>query len=63
MSGVTRVYAGRLAGLQVLSPDLEPVGRVRDVVVTIRPDGQASRALGLVVELGDRKSTRLNSSH
>ena len=55
MSGVTRVYAGRLAGLQVRSPDLEPIGRVRDVVLTIHPDGQMSRALGLVVELGNKR--------
>lgn len=55
MSGVTRVYAGRLAGLQVRGPDTEPIGRVRDVVVNIRPEGQASRALGLVVELVNKR--------
>lgn len=49
------MYAGRLAGLQVRSPDLEPIGRVRDVVLTIHPDGQMSRALGLVVELGNKR--------
>ncbi|AGF72146.1 magnesium transporter MgtE N-terminal domain-containing protein [Corynebacterium halotolerans] len=55
MSGITRVYAGRLAGLQVRGPDTEPIGRVRDVVVNIRPEGQASRALGLVVELVNKR--------
>ncbi|AKK08436.1 magnesium transporter [Corynebacterium testudinoris] len=51
MSAVTRVYAGRLVGLQVRGPDLDPIGRVRDVVVNIRAEGQPSRALGVVVEL------------
>ncbi len=55
MSAVTRVYAGRLIGLQVRDPDLDPIGRVRDVVVTIRPQGQQSRALGVVVELTSRR--------
>ena len=55
MSAVTRVYAGRLIGLQVRGPDLDPIGRVRDVVVTIRPEGQQSRALGVVVELTSRR--------
>lgn len=51
MSAVTRVYAGRMVGLQVRDPELDPIGRVRDVVVNIRPHGQQSRALGVVVEL------------
>ena len=55
MSAATRVYAGRLIGLQVRGPDLDPIGRVRDVVVTIRPQGQQSRALGVVVELTSRR--------
>ena len=49
MSAVTRVYAGRLIGLQVRGPDLDRFGRVRDVVVSIRPQGQLSRALGVGV--------------
>lgn len=55
MSSVTRVYAGRLSGMVVRSPDTEPIGRVRDVIVNIRPDGQPSRALGLVVEMFNKK--------
>lgn len=55
MNGVTRAYAGRLVGLQVRGPDTEPIGRVRDVVVNIRPEGQTSRALGLVVELVNKR--------
>ncbi|QGU07018.1 Magnesium transporter MgtE [Corynebacterium occultum] len=51
MSTVTRVYAGRLRGMQVRGPDTDVIGRVRDIVVSIRPDGRSSRALGLVVEL------------
>ncbi len=54
MSAVTRVYAGRLIGLQVRGPDLDSIGRVRDVVVTIRSAG-TSRALGVVVELVNRR--------
>ena len=55
MSAVSRVYAGRLVGLQVRGPDLDPIGRVRDVVVNIRPHGRKSRALGVVVELVNRR--------
>ncbi len=39
----------------VRGPDTDVIGRVRDVVVTIRPDGHDSRALGLVVELVNNK--------
>lgn len=55
MSTVTRVYAGRLRGMQVRGPDTDVIGRVRDVVVNIRPHGQPSRALGLVVELANNR--------
>ncbi|WP_454044894.1 magnesium transporter MgtE N-terminal domain-containing protein [Corynebacterium sp. Marseille-Q2516] len=55
MSAVTRMYAGRLAGMVVRGPDMDAIGRVRDVVVTIRPYGQSSRALGLVVELATKR--------
>lgn len=37
--------------MQVRGPDTDVIGRVRDIVVSIRPDGRSSRALGLVVEL------------
>ncbi|ALC05526.1 Mg/Co/Ni transporter MgtE [Corynebacterium deserti GIMN1.010] len=39
----------------VRGPDTDAIGRVRDVVVNIRPNGQDSRALGLVVELVNNK--------
>ncbi|AKC73550.1 Magnesium transporter mgtE [Corynebacterium pseudotuberculosis] len=48
---MTRVYAGRLAGMVVRGPDTDVIGRVRDVVVNVRPSGQMSRVLGLVVEM------------
>ncbi len=55
MSAINRVYAGRLIGMQVRNPDGDPVGRVRDVVVRLRPSGAPSLALGLVVEITDKK--------
>ncbi|WP_257158722.1 magnesium transporter MgtE N-terminal domain-containing protein [Corynebacterium cystitidis] len=55
MSSITRLYAGRLSGLQVRGPDFEVIGRVRDVVVTLRPYPQPSRVLGLVVELVNKR--------
>ncbi len=51
----TRVYAARLAGLAVLGPDGESIGRIRDVVVAIRYDRQQPRVHGLVVELPSRR--------
>ncbi|MBF6246728.1 PRC-barrel domain-containing protein, partial [Nocardia elegans] len=51
----TRVYVARLAGLVVLGPDGESIGRVRDVVVAVRYDRQQPRVHGLVVELPSRR--------
>src|SRR6195952_264691 len=55
MVAVNRVYAARLAGLVVLGPDGESIGRVRDVVVSISIVRQQPRVLGLVVELFTRR--------
>jgi Mg/Co/Ni transporter MgtE len=55
MSSVNRVYAARLAGLVVLGPDGESLGRVRDVVVSMSIVRQQPRGLGLVVELLTRR--------
>ena len=55
MASVNKVFAARLAGLVVLGPDGESIGRVRDVVITIRIVRQQPRVLGLVVELSTRK--------
>jgi len=55
MAAVNRVYAARLAGMVVLGPDGESMGRVRDVVVSISIVRQQPRVLGLVVELLTRR--------
>lgn len=55
MASVNRVYAARLAGMVVLGPDGESLGRVRDVVISISIVRQQPRVLGLVVELPTRK--------
>jgi Mg/Co/Ni transporter MgtE len=55
MAAVNRVYAARLAGMVVLGPDGESIGRVRDIVVSISIVRQQPRVLGLVVELLTRR--------
>ena len=52
----TRVFVGRLTGLPVFDPAGDQVGRVRDLVATIRPAGRGPRVLGLVVEVFGRRS-------
>lgn len=51
----TRVFAARLVGLAVFGPDGERIGKVRDVVATLRVDDSPPRVLGLVVELATRR--------
>ncbi|GAY16147.1 magnesium transporter MgtE N-terminal domain-containing protein [Mycobacterium sp. shizuoka-1] len=55
MASVNRVYAARLAGLVVLGPDGESLGRVRDVVISMSIVRQQPRVLGLVVEMLTRR--------
>ena len=55
MVAVNRVYAARLAGMVVLGPDGESIGRVRDVVISISVVRHQPRVLGLVVELLTRR--------
>ncbi|HEX7826426.1 MAG TPA: CBS domain-containing protein [Mycobacterium sp.] len=55
MVAVNRVYAARLAGMVVLGPDGESIGRVRDVVVSISVVRQQPRVLGLVLEVLTRR--------
>ena len=55
MAAVSRVYAARLAGMVVLGPDGESIGRVRDVVISISIVRHQPRVLGLVVELLTRR--------
>jgi Mg/Co/Ni transporter MgtE len=51
----SRVFCARLAGLVVLDPNGDTVGRIRDVVVTLRLRGQPPRVLGLSVEVQRRR--------
>jgi CBS domain-containing protein/flagellar motility protein MotE (MotC chaperone)/sporulation protein YlmC with PRC-barrel domain len=53
--GGTRVFIARLAGTSVFDPNGDQVGRVRDVVVTLRLGKQPPRVLGLVVEVHPRR--------
>ena len=56
MSGaVTRVFIARLSGIAVFDPRGDQVGKVRDIVVTLRSGNQAPRVLGLVVEVMPRR--------
>jgi CBS domain-containing protein len=47
----SRVFVARLAGIAVFDPAGDQIGRVRDVVVMLRPPPRAPRVLGLVVEV------------
>ncbi|WP_182348152.1 magnesium transporter MgtE N-terminal domain-containing protein [Tomitella gaofuii] len=55
MAPVNKMYAARLAGLLVLGPDGESIGRVRDLVIALRLGRQPPRVLGLVIELATRR--------
>ncbi len=55
----SRVFVGRLTGLQVFDPAGDQVGRVRDLVVLVRAVGRGPRVLGLVVEVFGRRSVFL----
>jgi Mg/Co/Ni transporter MgtE len=56
MSGAaTRVFVARLAGIAVFDPRGDQVGKVRDIVVTLRHGNHAPRVLGLVVEVQPRR--------
>jgi flagellar motility protein MotE (MotC chaperone)/sporulation protein YlmC with PRC-barrel domain len=52
----TRVFAARLSGLPVFDPAGDQVGKIRDLVATLRPGGLPPRVLGLVVEVFGRRS-------
>jgi Mg/Co/Ni transporter MgtE len=51
----TKVFIARLAGIAVFDPNGDQVGRVRDVVVLLRLEGQQPRVLGIVVEVQPRR--------
>ncbi|WP_037141232.1 magnesium transporter MgtE N-terminal domain-containing protein [Rhodococcoides fascians] len=55
MAALSKLFAARLAGLVVLGPDGESIGRVRDLVITMRVGRAQPRVLGLVVELATRR--------
>ncbi|HET7902786.1 MAG TPA: CBS domain-containing protein [Candidatus Nanopelagicales bacterium] len=55
MSGATRVFIARLAGIAVFDPRGDQVGKVRDVVVAMRQGSNPPRVLGLVVEVQPRR--------
>ncbi len=52
----TRVFVGRLTGLQVFDPNGDQVGRVRDLVAVMRQAGRPPRVIGMVVEVFGRRS-------
>ncbi len=60
MSGSpTRVYVARLSGLPVFDPLGDQVGKVRDVVVSLRGAAARRRVLGLVLEVFGRRKVFL----
>jgi Mg/Co/Ni transporter MgtE len=56
MSGATpRVFVSKLAGLPVFDPAGDQVGQVRDAVANLRPAGDTTRVIGLLVEVQRRR--------
>ena len=51
----SRVYAARLVGLPIFDPRGDQVGKVRDLVVSIRSEGHQPRVLGMVAEVFGRR--------
>jgi Mg/Co/Ni transporter MgtE len=51
----SKIFAAGLTRLAVFGPDGEPIGRVRDVVASLRIGRQLPRVLGLVVEMATRR--------
>lgn len=51
----SRVFLARLVGLPIFDPRGDQVGKVRDVVVTLRSERSQPRVLGLVVEVFGRR--------
>ncbi|WP_106849259.1 magnesium transporter MgtE N-terminal domain-containing protein [Blastococcus sp. Marseille-P5729] len=63
MITASRVYLTRLAGLTVRDPDGDIVGKVRDVVLTLRSDDSPARVIGLVVEITRGRQSFVPISH
>ncbi len=53
--GTGRVFVARLVGLPVFGPDGERIGKVRDLVASMRVDTNPPRVLGVVVVLATRR--------
>ncbi|GAB7004191.1 CBS domain-containing protein [Nocardioides sp. AN3] len=51
----SRVFLARLVGLPIFDPQGDQVGKVRDVVVTLRRERSQPRVLGLVAEVFGRR--------
>jgi flagellar motility protein MotE (MotC chaperone)/sporulation protein YlmC with PRC-barrel domain len=51
----SRVFLARIVGLSIFDPQGDQVGKVRDVVVTLRAERSQPRVLGLVVEVFGRR--------
>ena len=51
----SRVYAARLVGLPIFDPQGDQVGKVRDLVVTMRTEASQPRVLGMVAEVFGRR--------
>jgi Mg/Co/Ni transporter MgtE len=51
----SRVFAARLVGLPIFDPQGDQVGKVRDLVVTMRTEGAQPRVLGMVAEVFGRR--------
>ena len=58
-----RIFLARLAGLTVLDPNADQVGRIRDVVITLRSGHQPPRVLGIVVEVQPRRRVFVPIGH
>ncbi len=67
----SRVFAARMVGLPIFDPQGDQVGKVRDLVVTMRTEGAQPRVLGLVAEVFGRRRifvpmtrvTNIDSAH
>ncbi|WP_037573120.1 magnesium transporter MgtE N-terminal domain-containing protein [Phaeacidiphilus oryzae] len=56
MAGASsRIFISHLADAPVFDPNGDQVGRLRDVVVSLRPGGRPPRVLGFVVEVVSRR--------
>src|SRR4051812_44908929 len=51
----SRVFVARLVGLPIFDPVGDQVGKVRDLVVAIRSEGNQPRVLGMVAEVFGRR--------